>query len=77
MSQLRVERYERMQFEGESLATYVQSIRDATLVFRIRETEAQVVERIIEGLKATQRARFVLQAPPSSFSAIGATGGSG
>jgi hypothetical protein len=45
----------------------VQSIRDAALVFRISEYEAQVVERIVEGLTPTQCARFVFQAPPSTF----------
>jgi len=39
MSQLRAERYERVQFEGEPFATYVQSIRDAELVLRIKENE--------------------------------------
>ena len=67
ISQLRTERYERVQFEGESPATYVQSIRDAALVLRISENKAQVVERIVEGLAPTQRARFVFQVPPSSF----------
>jgi hypothetical protein len=50
ISQLRTEKYERVQSEGESLATYVQSIRDAALVFRISENETQVVEQIVEGL---------------------------
>ena len=45
LSQLRTERYERVQCEGEPLATYVQSIRDAALMLRIEETEAQVVLR--------------------------------
>lgn len=59
ISQLRAERYERAQFDGESITTYVQSIRDAALVLRISEDEAQVVERIVEGLTPTQRAHFV------------------
>jgi hypothetical protein len=45
ISHLRAERYERAQFEGEPLATYVQCIRDAALMLRIREDEAQVVGR--------------------------------
>jgi len=40
-------------FEGESIATYMQSIRDANLVLRISENKAQFVERIIEGLTPT------------------------
>ena len=45
----------------------MQSIRDTALVLRTSENEAQVVERIVEGITPTQRARFVFQAPPSSF----------
>jgi hypothetical protein len=67
LSQLRVDRYVRVQGEGEPLATYVQSIRDAGLMLRIRETEAQVVERIVEGLTPAHRARYDFQAPPFSF----------
>jgi hypothetical protein len=33
----------------------------------IRENEAQVVERIVEGLTPAQRTCFVFQAPPSSL----------
>jgi hypothetical protein len=65
--QLRAERYERAQFEGQSLATYVQSIRDAARMLRIVEDEAQVVGRIVEGFTSAQRARFDFQAPPSSL----------
>jgi len=50
ISQLRAERYQRVQFEGESLATCVESIKDAALVLRTTENEAQVVERIVEGI---------------------------
>jgi len=67
MSQLRAERYEIVQFEGEPFATYVQSIRDAALVLRIKENEKQFVERTVEGITSIQRARFVFQAPPASF----------
>jgi hypothetical protein len=67
LSQLRTEKYERVQVEGKSLATYLQSVRNAALVLRISENEALVVERIVEGLTPTQRARFVFQAPPSTF----------
>jgi hypothetical protein len=45
----------------------VQSIRDAALVLRISENEAQVVERILEALTPTQLACFVYQAPTSTF----------
>jgi len=67
ISRLGVERYERVQFEWVSIATYVQSIGDAALVLHISENEAQVVERIVEGLTRNQRARFVFQAPSSSL----------
>lgn len=65
ISQLRAEIYRRVQCEGEPLATHMQSIRDAALMLRIRENEAQVVEQIVEGLTPLQRTRFVFQAPPS------------
>jgi len=45
----------------------LQSIRDASMMLRTRENEAQVVERIVEELKSAQSARFVFQAPPSSL----------
>jgi hypothetical protein len=67
LSQLRVERYERVQASNETLASYIQSVREAALVLRITETESQVVARIIEGLTPNQRARFVFQGPPNSF----------
>ena len=36
-------------------------------MLRIKETEAQVVETIVEGFMCAQCTRFVFQAPPSSF----------
>ena len=67
MSQLRRARYERVQSVGEQFSNYVPAIKDAALVLRINKSEAQVVERAVEGLTPTQRARFVFQSPPSSF----------
>jgi hypothetical protein len=64
LRQLRMERYERVQAEGESLAAYVQAVKDAAAVLRIDEGEKLMVERIVEGLSPTQRARFVFQVPP-------------
>jgi len=45
----------------------VQAIKDAALVLRINESEAQVVERVVEVLTLTQRVRFIFQSPTSSF----------
>jgi hypothetical protein len=59
LSQLHVERYERVQRHSESLPNYIQSIRDAALVLRINKSESEVVQRIVEGLNPMQRARFV------------------
>jgi hypothetical protein len=67
LGQLRVELYERVQREGESLSAYIQSVKDAALVLRIKESESEVVNRILEGLTMTQIARFVFQAPPKNF----------
>jgi len=67
MSQLRIARYERVQSVGEQFSNYVQTIKYVTLVLRINENEAQVVERVLEGLTPTQRARFIFQSPLSSF----------
>ena len=64
MSQSRIARYERVQWEGEQFSTYVKAIKDAALVLRIDESEVRVVERVVEGLTPTQRTRFVFQ-PPS------------
>ena len=50
MLQLTTARYERVQSEGEHFFSYVQAIKDAALVLRINESEAQVVERIVEAL---------------------------
>jgi hypothetical protein len=52
---------------GEQFSNYVQAIKDAALVLRISDSEAQVVERVVEGLTPTQRAHFFSQPPPSSF----------
>ena len=70
MSYLRMARHERVQGQGEHFFSYVQAIRDAALVLRIKENEAQVVQRIIEGLTPTQRSRFIFQLPPSSFAQL-------
>jgi hypothetical protein len=67
LSQLRVERNERVQAHTESLACYIQSNCDVALVLHISETETQVLKRTVEGLTATHRARFVFQGPPTSF----------
>ena len=40
-------------------------MKDVALVLRINESEAQLVERVVEGLTPTQRSRFVFQTPPS------------
>jgi hypothetical protein len=70
LCQLRVELYERVQREGESLSMYIQSVKNAALVLRIKESESEVVNRILEGLIMTQRARFVFQAPPKNLAQL-------
>jgi hypothetical protein len=65
--QLRILRYERIQGATESLAQYVQSIRETAQVLCIQESEEQIVQRIIEGLHNVQRSRFVFQATPINF----------
>jgi hypothetical protein len=65
--QLRMDVYERVQGEGDCLASYVQAISDAALVLRIQENEAQMVERIVEGFSPSQRTRLVFQTPPPSL----------
>jgi hypothetical protein len=66
-SLLRRELYERVQRTDESLDHYVRSIREAATALLIKENEAEVVARIVEGLHPNQRARLVFQAPPSTF----------
>jgi hypothetical protein len=46
--QLRTERYERVQAEGEYLGNYIQDIREAVLVLRISEPEPQMVRLMLE-----------------------------
>jgi len=36
-------------------------------VLRIYESEAQVMQRVVDGLIPTQHARFIFQTPPTSF----------
>jgi hypothetical protein len=52
--QLRFERYESVQFNSEPLSTYVHCVQDAALIFRIHDSEEQVVARIVEGLTQAQ-----------------------
>jgi hypothetical protein len=63
LEQLRISRYGRVQAEGESFASYVQSVQDAGLILRISEDESLVVRRIMEGLTSTQRNRFISGSP--------------
>ena len=67
LSQLRMEYYDRVQGEAESLDQYVRAIKDAATALLIKEDESDVVARIVEGLNPSQRARLVFQAPPSTF----------
>jgi hypothetical protein len=53
--------------DNEPLSAYIHCVREAALILRIQETEAQVVARIIEGLTQAQRVRFVFEARPTSF----------
>jgi hypothetical protein len=56
-----------VQQHGESLAMYVQAVRDTALVLHITETEEQTVACIVEVLTPVQHARFVFQTVPSTF----------
>ena len=67
LSQLKLDRYERGQREGEPFVKYCQAIQDAALVLRINESETQIVKRILEGLTTYQRARFVFQSAPTNL----------
>jgi len=59
--------YERLQEEGESLEVYVNAIKDAALVLRINDSEAELVVRIVEGFTSNQRTQLIFQSPPSTF----------
>jgi hypothetical protein len=67
LTQLRLLNYERVQRDGEPLAVYVQSVRDAALYLHIKETEQLTVARIVEGLTPIQRTRFCFQTLPTTF----------
>ena len=62
MSQLRIARYKSVQSVGEHFSNYVQAIKDAALVLHISESEAQVLERVVEGL-AYPACSFCFPAP--------------
>ena len=66
LSQLKLDRYEQGQREGEPFVKYSQAIQDAALVLRIDDSETQIVKRILEGLTTSQRARFVFQSAPTN-----------
>lgn len=65
--QLRREKYERLQRDGETFATYICSVKDAARVLRLPVSERDVVNNIIEGLAPTQRSSFVFQAMPTNY----------
>jgi hypothetical protein len=54
----------RLQREAESLAAYVESIRQAALVLRLSLSETEIVANIIDGLSKSQRSRLIFKTPP-------------
>ena len=67
LDQLKFEMYERLQEEGEPLGVYVNTIKDAALVLRINDSEAELVACIVGGFTSNQHARLIFQSPPSTF----------
>jgi hypothetical protein len=67
LSRLRLDMYERVQKSGETLANYIQAVRDAAFVLRIKQSEAQVVARIVDGFSPTQLVRCIFHNIPESF----------
>jgi len=67
LDQLKFKMYERLQEEGEPLDVYVNAIKDAALVLRINDSEAEMVARIVEGFTSNQSNRLTFQSPPSTF----------
>jgi len=67
LDQLRFEMYERLQEEGELLDVYVNAIKNAALVLRINDSEAELVARIVERFTSNQRNRLIFQSRPSTF----------
>jgi hypothetical protein len=64
---LRLEVYDRAQRKEETLASYIQSIKDAASYLRIQDEENQIVARVVAGLHPTQRVRFCFQPLPTTF----------
>jgi hypothetical protein len=67
LSRLKLEKYERVQKPGESLANYIQEVRDAAVVLRVKESEGEIVSRIVDGFSSAQRVRCVFQKEPENF----------
>jgi hypothetical protein len=67
LSRLRLDKYERVQKPGETLANYIQEVRDAAFVLRINESEGEMVSRMVDGFSSSQRVRCVFQKAPENF----------
>jgi hypothetical protein len=64
---LRLQVYDRAQRKEETLASYIQSIKDAAAYLRIPEDEQQIVARVVAGLHPTQKVKFCFQSLPTTF----------
>jgi hypothetical protein len=60
-------RFYRLQGVGEPLSAYISSIKEAATVLRLRKTELEVVNSIIDGLSPIERQALVFQNRPTTF----------
>jgi hypothetical protein len=64
---LRQELFGRLQREDETLAEYVESIKDAAAVLKLSLSEVEVVANITDGLGSSQRCRLVFEKAPRTY----------
>ena len=64
---LRQELFGRLQKEEETLAEYVESIKEAAAVLKLSLSEIEVVSNITDGLSSSQRSRLVFEKAPQTY----------
>jgi hypothetical protein len=59
--------YFRVQADGESLANYIADVKSHVKVFRLENSEADIVQTILDGLLPTCRSYLVFAGKPTSY----------
>ena len=64
---LRQKHFYRVQANGEALANFVSSIKDAARILRLGLPEGEIIQTILEGVTPQERSRLVFAERPRSF----------